>query len=186
MTEGAWNNLGLYERETAADLRAAREAFEKSLALRPTYHSPMFNLAILYRAQKDGARARDWLFGRLPPGTRIPGDSAGLVNWYEDKGLSSDALALLERAAREMPGTRPWPGRSASTASSGRTAPGPSRPWAFRAEDFRSRHPELPGSLPDLPRKRQDAIVLLERSLSLKPDQPGAIQSLNILKRGSR
>jgi hypothetical protein len=34
--------------------------------------------------------------------------------------------------------------------------------------------------------KRQDAIVLLERSLSLKPDQPGAIQSLNILRHGSR
>jgi predicted Zn-dependent protease len=32
--------------------------------------------------------------------------------------------------------------------------------------------------------KRQDAIVLLERSLALKPDQPGAIQSLNILRNG--
>ncbi|HYT33131.1 MAG TPA: tetratricopeptide repeat protein, partial [Thermoanaerobaculia bacterium] len=31
--------------------------------------------------------------------------------------------------------------------------------------------------------KREEAVALLERSLSLKPDQPGAIQSLNLLKR---
>ena len=49
MTEGAWNNLGLYERETSGNLAAARVAFDKALALRPDYHSPMFNLAVLDR-----------------------------------------------------------------------------------------------------------------------------------------
>ncbi|HLZ08964.1 MAG TPA: alkaline phosphatase family protein, partial [Chloroflexota bacterium] len=53
MTEGAWNNLGLYYRETVQNLPAAKEAFEKSLALAPEYHSPMFNLAILYRSEGD-------------------------------------------------------------------------------------------------------------------------------------
>jgi hypothetical protein len=30
--------------------------------------------------------------------------------------------------------------------------------------------------------RRQDAILLLEKSLALKPDQPGAIESLQILR----
>ncbi|HVQ54025.1 MAG TPA: alkaline phosphatase family protein, partial [Thermoanaerobaculia bacterium] len=60
MTEGAWNNLGVYLRENRKDFPAAQAAFEKSLALRPDYYSPMFNLAVLYRAKGDTARARDW------------------------------------------------------------------------------------------------------------------------------
>jgi len=185
MTEGAWNNLGLYERETAGDLRAAREAFEKSLALRPTYHSPMFNLAILYRTQKDGARARDWLFRSIAAGhADPPGTVLGWVNWYEDKGQSSDALALLERAAREMPGDEAVARTLGIYRFKRRDCPGALAvvgPFESKTSD--------PSTLNSLALfqtclgKRQDAIVLLERSLSLKPDQPGAIQSLNLLKR---
>ncbi|MDQ5873733.1 MAG: alkaline phosphatase family protein, partial [Acidobacteriota bacterium] len=49
MTEGAWNNLGVYLRETKPNLDAAEAALLKSLELRPGYSSPTFNLAILYR-----------------------------------------------------------------------------------------------------------------------------------------
>jgi len=186
MTEGAWNNLGLYERETAGDPRAAREAFEKSLALRPSYHSPMFNLAILYRTQKDGARARDWLFRSIAAGhADPPGTVLGWVNWYEDKGQSSDALALLERAAREMPGDEAVARTLGIYRFKRKDCPGALAvvgPFEPKTSD--------PNTLNSLALfqtclgKRQDAIVLLERSLSLKPDQPGAIQSLNLLKRG--
>ncbi len=186
MTEGAWNNLGLYERETAADLRAAREAFEKSLALRPTYHSPMFNLAILYRTQKDGARARDWLFRSIAAGhADPPGTVLGWVNWYEDKGQSSEAMALLERAAREMPGDEAVARTLGIYRFKRKDCPGALAvvgPFESKTSD--------PNTLNSLALfqtclgKRQDAIVLLERSLSLKPNQPGAIQSLNILKKG--
>jgi tetratricopeptide (TPR) repeat protein len=188
MTEGAWNNLGLYERETAGDLSAAREAFEKSLALRPTYHSPMFNLAILYRTQKDGARARDWLFKSIAAGhADPPGTVLGWVNWYEDKGLSSDAMALLERAAREMPGDEAVARTLGIYRFKRKDCPGA----IAAAGPFESKTSD-PATLNSLALfqtclgKRQDAIVLLERSLALKPDQPGAIQSLNILKRGAR
>ena len=54
---------------------AARTAFEKALALRPDYHSPMFNLAVLDRMEGRDREAEDWLFRSLkaghadPPGT---------------------------------------------------------------------------------------------------------------------
>src|SRR5262249_40818865 len=105
MTEGAWNNLGLYERETDGDLAAARQAFEKALALRPGYHSPMFNLAILYRQQKDGARARDWLFKSFAAGHADPeGTLLGWVNWYEEHGARAEIAPLLEAAVACSPG----------------------------------------------------------------------------------
>ena len=40
-------------------------AWEKALALRPDYYSPMFNLAVLYRMQGDTRRAEDWFFRSL-------------------------------------------------------------------------------------------------------------------------
>ncbi|HEY1433941.1 MAG TPA: alkaline phosphatase family protein, partial [Thermoanaerobaculia bacterium] len=42
LTEGGWNNLGLYFRENTHDLAAAESAFQKALALRPEYASPQF------------------------------------------------------------------------------------------------------------------------------------------------
>jgi tetratricopeptide (TPR) repeat protein len=187
MTEGAWNNLGLYERETVGDLRAAREAFERALALRPGYHSPMFNLAILYRAQRDGERARDWLFRSFTAGHADPqGTVLGWVNWYEEQGRTSEVPPLLERAARL------WPEDEVMARTLGlyrfkrKDCPGAlaaAGPFEGKTTD--------PNTLNALALfktclgRRQDAIVLLEKSLALKPDQPGAIQSLNILKGGA-
>jgi hypothetical protein len=188
MTEGAWNNLGLYERETVGDLPAARQAFEQALALRPAYHSPMFNLAILYRTQKDGARARDWLFKSFAAGHADPrGTVLGWVNWYEEKAMPAEAMALLERAAREMPQDEVVARTLGLYRFKRRDCPG-----ALAAAGPFEQKTSDPTTLNSLALfetclgKRQDAIVLLERSLSLNPDQPGAIQSLKILKGGSR
>lgn len=186
MTEGAWNNLGLYERETLGDLRSAREAFEKALALRPGYHSPMFNLAILYRTQKDNARARDWLFRSFAAGHADPeGTLLGWVNWYEEHGSPAEAAPLLERAVAEFPQSevlaralglsrfkrKDCPGAAAAVAPFGQKTSDPATLNAL-------------GLFQTCLGKRQDAIVLFERSLALKPDQPGTIQSLNILRNG--
>ena len=186
MTEGAWNNLGLYERETLGDLRSAREAFEKALALRPGYHSPMFNLAILYRTQKDGARARDWLFRSFAAGHADPeGTLLGWVNWYEEHGAAAEAVPLLERAVAEFPQNEVFARALGISRFKRKDCPGAAAvvaPFEQKTSD--------PATLNSLALfqtclgKRQDAIVLLERSLALKPDQPGAIQSLNILRNG--
>jgi tetratricopeptide (TPR) repeat protein len=186
MTEGAWNNLGLYERDSLGDWKAAREAFEKALALRPDYHSPMFNLAILYREQRDSARARDWLFRSFAAGHADPeGTLLGWINWYEDHGQSAEIVPFLETAVARSPENEVL----ARTLGL----------YRFRRKDcagalsavapFESKTSD-PTTLNTLALiqtclgQRQEAIQLLERSLALKPDQPGAVQSLNILKHG--
>ncbi len=186
MTEGAWNNLGLYERETLGDLRSAREAFEKALTLRPGYHSPMFNLAILYRTQKDDERARDWLFRSFAVGHADPeGTLLGWVNWYEEHGRAAQEVPLLERAVAESPQNEVFARALGLSRFKRKDCPGAAAvmaPFEQKTSD--------PATLNSLALfltclgKRQDAIVLFERSLALKPDQPGAIQSLNILRNG--
>jgi tetratricopeptide (TPR) repeat protein len=186
MTEGAWNNLGLYERESVGDLRAAREAFEKALSLRPGYHSPMFNLAILYRQQKDFARARDWLFKSFAAGHADPeGTLLGWVNWYEEHGSAAEIVPLLEGAVAWSPQNEVFARTLGLYRFRRKDCSG-----AFEAVAPFAEKTSDPPTLNTLALiqtclgRRQDAILLLERSLALKPDQPGAIQSLNILKRG--
>lgn len=184
MTEGAWNNLGLYERETVKNSAAARQAFEKSLSLSPGYHSPMFNLAILERSQGHDARARDWLFRSFETGHADPeGTLQGWVNWYADAGKSAAALELLEEAVRRYPQSEPFTRALALARFKRKDCSGGLAvlsPFEAKTSD--------PGTLNSLALlntcvgKRDEAIGLLKRSLAIRPDQPGAIQSLNILQ----
>lgn len=187
MTEGAWNNLGLYERETLKNLSAAREAFEKSLELRPDYHSPMFNLAILFRAQGDDARARDWLFKSLAAGHADPeGTLLGWASWYEENGRAAAASPLLEQAIRQYQ-SEPLARAVAISRYRRKDCPGG---FAILSEfEEKTTDPNTLNYLALLKTclgRRQEAVALLQRSLALKPDQPGAIQSLNFLRGGAR
>src|SRR5262249_21602865 len=103
MTEGAWNNLGLYERDTLKKTEAAQAAFEQSLKLSPNYHSPMFNLAILFRDRGQDAPARDWLFRSFAAGHAVPERTLqGWVNWYDDN-RPAGAIPLLEESVQRYP-----------------------------------------------------------------------------------
>lgn len=185
MTEGAWNNLGLYDRETVHNLPAAKEAFEKSLALAPDYHSPMFNLAILYRSQGDDERARQWLFRSLTAGHAEPERTlAGWIEWYQDN-RPSGALPLLDEAVKTYPGNEEFTRALAIARFKRKDCAGAYAllsPFEAKTSD-----PNTLNALALLQTclgQRQAAIALLERSLAIKPDQPGAVTSLNILKHG--
>ena len=108
------------------------------------------------------------------------------MNWYQEQGRGSEVLPLLERAARQWPEDEVM-GRTLGIYRFKRK----DCPGALAAAGPFERNTTDPNTLNALALfqtclgKRQDAIVLLEKSLALKPDQPGAIQSLNILKRGS-
>src|SRR5262249_49452354 len=185
MTEGAWNNLGLYYRETVKKPAAAQEAFEQSLKLAPQYHSPMFNLAILYRERGDDGRAREWLFRSFAAGHAEPEHTLeGWINWYEEERPAA-LMPLLQESVKRYPDNEIFARVLAlhrfkrKDCAEGYAALAP-----FEAK---TSDPNTLNSLALLKTclgKRGDAIALLERSLSLKPDQPGAIQSLNLLKRG--
>jgi tetratricopeptide (TPR) repeat protein len=185
MTEGAWNNLGLYYRETAGNLPAAKEAFEKSLALSPEYHSPMFNLAILYRSQGDDERARQWLFRSLTAGHAEPERTlASWIEWYDDTRRPG-AVPLLEEAVKKYPANETFARALAIARFKRKDCPGA---YALLAPfEARTSDPNTLNSLALLQTclgRRHEAVALLQRSLAIKPDQPAAIKSLNFLKSG--
>ena len=186
MTEGAWNNLGLFERESRKNFAAARQAFEKSLALRPDYHSPMFNMAVLYRQQKQFQKAEDWLFRALAAGHSDP--EGTFDNWVAVYQADREAVAerhLLERAARQYPGSERVARQLGLARFLAKDCPGADA--AVSAIALTAKDPETLNAI-GLFRtclgKKQEAIGFFERSLALNPDQPGVVQSLKMLRGG--
>ena len=180
LTEGAWNNLGVYFRETAKDLSAARRAFEKALELSPGYYSPMFNLAVLYRARGDRRTAEEWLFRSL---AALQGDPepavAGWAREYEKNGKTTAARSLLERAARSYPEKEGIARELAMLRYRSRDCPGAIAALAgFEAAT------KDPRTLNDLALfetclvHREAVLRLLERSLALDPNQPEVARTL--------
>src|SRR6202162_5059590 len=188
LTEGAWNNLGVYFRETRKDFPAAKQAFEKSLALSPGYYSPMSNLAVLARAQGDTKTAEEWLFRSLSALRADP--ETVIVSWsheYQKEGKTAAARALLERASRVYPDNE-----------------GIARDLAllrYRSKDCRGAAAALSRfeAATKLPRTlntlalfetclvhREAVIRLLERSLSLDPNQPEVTRTLSAARRASQ
>jgi predicted AlkP superfamily phosphohydrolase/phosphomutase len=105
LTEGAWNNLGVYLRDTARDPMAARRAFETSLKLQPDYYSPMFNLAVLERGRGDTQAAEEWFFRSVSAAGADPAPAVlGWSHEYQKEGKTAAARSLLERAAKMYPG----------------------------------------------------------------------------------
>jgi tetratricopeptide (TPR) repeat protein len=187
LTEGAWNNLGVYLRETQKNLPAARQAFEKSLALSPGYYSPMFNLAVLYRALGDTKSAEDWLFRSL---AALQGDpEAAVIGWsheYQKDGRTAAARSLLKRAARIFPDNEPIARDLALLRHRSHDCAG-----AVAALSRFEATTKDPKTLNDLALfetclvHREAVIRLLERSLSLDPNQPAVARTLSNVKNAS-
>ncbi len=187
MTEGAWNNLGLYLVESAKpDLAAAESAFRKSLALRPDYASPQFNLAVLYRKRGEDAKAIDWLFRSVEAGHSDP--EGTILRWageYETKGKTRQALEVLERGSARYPASEPVGRKLGLLRYKMRDCAGAER--ALTVFEPTSASPETLNTLALFRTclgRPGEAIALFQRSLALKADQPGVVQSLNLLQKG--
>ena len=180
MTEGAWNNLGVYYRETAKNLRAAKEAFEKSLALSPGYYSPMFNLAVLFREKGDLKSAEEWFFRSLAALKSDPEPAvAGWAREYEKNGKVGAAKSLLERAAREYPDSEGIARELAMHRYRSRDCPGALStlsPFESATKEPRTLN-EL--ALFETCLVHRDAVIrLLEKSLALDRNQPDVARTL--------
>ncbi len=185
MTEGAWNNLGLFERESRKDFAAARQAFEKSLALRPDYHSPMFNMAVLYRQREGLPEGRGLALPRARGGSlRSGGDHRELGRRLRGgsrvRGRCGGCWSGRSRPIRPASAS---PASSACFASGRGTARAPTP--RCRRSRRRARDPETLNAI-GLFRtclgRKEEAIGFFERSLALNPDQPGVIRSLKMLR----
>jgi predicted AlkP superfamily phosphohydrolase/phosphomutase len=188
LTEGAWNNLGVYFRETAKDPSAARQAFEKALALSPGYYSPMFNLAVLYRARGDTKTAEDWLFRSLAALGGNP--ETAVIGWsheYQKEGKTAAARSLLERAARAYPDNEVIARDLGLLRYRSHDCPG-----AIAALSRFEAPTRDPKTLNDLALfetclvHREAVIRLLERSLALDPNQPEVARTLDKVRRARR
>ena len=185
MTEGAWNNLGMYERETAKDPAAAERAFRQSLKLNPDYYSPMFNLAVLAREKGDTRAAEEWLFRSLHA---VKGDpSVAIAGWgreYIHAGKTSAAESLLRRAATVYPDNEPIAREQARLRYRRKDCRGALVAMSRFADSTRDLE-----SVNDLIlfqtclANREEVERLLERSLALKPDQPEARRLLEVVRK---
>jgi len=187
MTEGAWNNLGVYERETAKDLRAARAAFEKALALRPDYHSPMFNLAVLARTEGKDREAEDWLFRSLKAGhADPPGTVRQWMAEYERLGRTPSARAIADRALKELPGDESLALEIALERFRSRDCEGASEALGrFESGTRETKTLNALGLFDVCQGKREEASRLFERSLALDANQPGVVESLRVIHGGA-
>jgi len=186
MTEGAWNNLGLYERETSGKLEAAREAFGKALALRPDYHSPMFNLAVLDRMEGKDLEARDWLLRSLAAGhADPPGTVRQWVEEYTRLRKPDAARDVADAALAAYPDSEPIAREVAFARFRTRDCPGALS--AVSRFEPSTRDPQTLNALGLFQTclgRRDEAVKTFERSLSIDPNQPGVSQSLTMIRGG--
>ncbi len=183
VTEGGWNNLGVYFREKG-NYSPAEAAFQKALAMRPTYASPVFNLAVLYRERGQDQKAIDWLFRSLEAGHADP--EGTILRWfseYHDKGKQREAREMLERGARAYPANEKIARELGLTRFKAKDCQGA---WDATARfETATRDPDTLNALglfQTCMGKREEAVALFERSLSLKAGQPAVVQAVNLLK----
>ena len=185
LTEGGWNNLGVYLREEKHDLPAAEAALVKSLELRPGYASPIFNLAILYRMKGEDPKAQEWLFRSLDAGHAEPERTvADWVSVYEDKGKLPAARALLEKAVQKFPENEPF-ARELSLLKFKRWRDCSGALESLSRFEARTSDTDTLNALALFQTclgRRSEAIALFERSLALNRNQPAVVQSLNMVR----
>ncbi len=179
-TEGAWNNLGVYLRDTRRDFRGAQAAFEKSLALAPDYYSALFNRAVLERRRGKATAAEQWFFRSV---VALGGDPApAVVGWardYEKDGNEAAARSLLAKASHAYPQNEEI-ARALAMAHfrAHDCATGIAALSRFEASSTNPSTFNVLALLQTCLENRAEVVRLLRRSLELKPNQPEVAQSL--------
>jgi len=185
-TEGAWNNLGVFQRE-ARDLEDAERSFREALRTRPDYAPPMFNLAVLERTRGNWDSAMDWLFRSLQAGHSEPEET--LLQWVflaDQARRGSIARSLL------VGGIERYPRSEKLALALARRR--------FEANDCRGALSALDAFAPMGGRdtlnllglselclgRGEEARRYLERSLSLDPAQPPIREALRMIAGGGR
>jgi tetratricopeptide (TPR) repeat protein len=188
LTEVGWNNLGVYLRDNTKDRAGAEAAFRKAIALAPKYATPLFNLAVLDRMRGEDRAAIDELFQSFEAGHAEP-EKTVLV-WYveyQDRGKAAYANQVLERGARAYPADEPI--ARELTLQRYRAKNCPAAWQAVARFEVSTKSADTLNTLALIETclgRRAEAAELFRRSLAIKADQPGALESLRILEKGTR
>jgi predicted AlkP superfamily phosphohydrolase/phosphomutase len=183
LTDGGWNNLGVFERE-ARNFPAAEAAFRKALELRPGYASPLYNMAVLYRTRGQDGPAVDWLFRSLAAGHADP--EGTVLRWfgeYDEKSKKAQARDVLERGARAYPADERIGRELGLVRFQAKDCEGALQ--VVKAFEASSRDADTLNAIALFQTclgQREAALANFEKSLRIKPGQPGVIQSLNLLQ----
>ncbi len=186
ITEGGYNNLGVYLRENTKESSRGGGGLREGARAAPVLR--------VSAVQSGGAlpRAR-----RRPKGGRLalpiaPGRPRGTGGRPWCAGRASTAsggkVAIAERSSsadiRRTRRTKPWRGRRASCASRPRTATGRWRWW-------RSSNPRPAAPRPSTPwacsrpawAAGTQALQLFRKSLTIQPNQPAVVQSIQLIEK---
>lgn len=185
MTEGAWNNLGLYFRDTRKDLPAARAAFQKALELKPDYVAGLFNLAVVERFRGRWRESLDPLFRSFAAGH--PAAEKTILQWagaaIEEK-RPQIAVSILERGIAAYPRSEEIARALALQRFQGKDcerARGLLAPFAASSNKDTL---NLLGLSELCVGHREAARGFLERSLALDPAQPSVREALAFIEKG--
>ena len=185
VTEGGFNNLGVYLRENTKDDRAAEEAFEKALALRPSYASPQFNLAVLYRGRGEDRKAIDWLFRSLQAGHADP--EGTLLRWagdYRHRGKVASAKEVLERGSQAYPQSEAVAREGSLLRFQAKDCDGAWEMVAkFETETRSAETLNALGLFQTCLGHREQALQLFRKSLTIQPNQPAVVQSIQLIEK---
>jgi tetratricopeptide (TPR) repeat protein len=188
MTEGAWNNLGLYYYALggAKNLATAEDAYRNAIRVAPAYASPKLNLAVLQRTRGEDAAAVDGLFAAIEAGQ--PDAEGTILDWavsYDVKGKTKASREILERGMRTLPDSEAVARALAVSLYQSKDCPKADALLA-RFEPV-SKSPETLNALA-LVRvclgRKDDAVALFRRSLALQPGQDTVVRSLALLEGG--
>ncbi len=177
-TEGAWNNLGLFERDAGRYDDAERD-FRKSLEIRPGYSSPMFNLAVTQRFRGRLASAREWLFRSLEAGHADPEQT--LLQWSAAVGRRDEAAAVLQEGARRYPESEPLALALGRLRFEAKDCAGASQVLAPFGEKGGRDALNLLGVSELCSGDRAAARRHFERSLAIDPEQPSIREALRLV-----
>src|SRR4030095_15519410 len=185
ITEGGYNNLGVYLRENTKDSRAAEGAFEKALALRPSYASPQFNLAVLYRERGDDRKAVDWFFRSLQAGHADP--EGTVVRWageYRQRGKVAIAREILERGHQAYPENEAVAREASLMRFQAKDCNGALEMVAkFESATRSAETLNALGLFQTCLGRRDEALQLFRKSLTIQPNQPAVVQSIQLIEK---
>jgi predicted AlkP superfamily phosphohydrolase/phosphomutase/Flp pilus assembly protein TadD len=183
-TEGAWNNLGILQRESGS-LEEADRSFREALRIRPDYASPMFNLAGLRRTQGRWEEARNWLFRSFDAGHAEPEQT--VLQWVTDAvkaGKRREAVSLLEMAVSRYPRSEVLAVALARLRFEAKDCAGAVAALSAFGETGGRDCSNVLGLSELCLGHAERARRLLERSLSLDPAQPPIREALRMIEVG--
>jgi tetratricopeptide (TPR) repeat protein len=189
LTEGGWNNLGLYLSNLggAANLAAAVAAFKKSLELWPGFVSPKLNLAVAHRIRGEERQAIDGLFQAIAAGQASP--ERAVLDWalyYDVKGKGVEEREVLERGAQLYPDYETIHRALALLYFKGKDC----RRGDATLSRFETatQEPQTLNALALIRAclgRKDDAVALFRRSLAMVPNQKTVVRSLEVLQGGA-